>query len=129
MKRRCKKCGLVKPLRMFYPGRLICRECVGARAKRVYRVRTAFPDGAPFVCRQCGETKPATERSTYARDLCKKCHAVNLLEKKAAAPERLTCRVCGETKPKAEFERYSVTRCKACAAHAVKQYGKGAEDE
>ena len=129
MKRRCKKCGLIKPLRMFYPGRQICRQCVGMQAKRAYVVRTAFPDGATFVCRRCGETKPTAAMSTYARDLCKACHAADLLAKKAAAPDVLRCRQCGETKPKEEFERYSVTRCKVCAARAVKQYGKESIDE
>ena len=90
MKRRCKKCGLIKPLRMFYPGRQICRQCVGMQAKRAYVVRTAFPDGATFVCRRCGETKPTAAMSTYARDLCKACHAADLLAKRR---RRRTC--CG----------------------------------
>ena len=120
LKRRiCTSCGRVLPLRGFYGRRGVCRECLSKRASGAYLRRTRAQ--SDFVCRQCGRPRRADQASTYATNLCRACHAENLLRKKREAPEVLKCHVCGETKQKAEFEKYSLTRCKRCASLAQRK--------
>lgn len=121
-RRVCRECGEVRSVRDFYKNRGICKTCVNEREARAYMVRTRFQED--FVCRRCGKTKKSEQASSYANDLCKACHAANLLARKEAAPDILTCRFCGEQKPKHDFERYSITRCKACAARLAKSNRK-----
>ena len=119
IRRLCKKCGEVKPVSEFYKRRMICKRCVLNRVGLIYKARHIFRE--EFVCKVCGRRRTADQESSYARNVCKVCHAAALLAKKSKAPATLRCHVCGERKPKSEFERYSMTRCKECAAEAVKR--------
>lgn len=83
-------------------------------------VRTRFRDGGSFVCKQCGKLRTAEQASTYAENLCRLCHAANLLLRKEAAEDYLLCRSCGQILPKKDFAKYSITKCRACAAKETK---------
>lgn len=124
----CAECGELKRTGAFYRGRRICKSCMIRRASQLYTVRAWLP-GDSFICRQCGKLKSPEEASTYARNLCKTCHAENLRRKWELAPDALKCHACKLTKPKTEFSRYSTTRCKACACRLAKtKRGENYED-
>lgn len=118
--RQCRVCGKRKPSCEFYANRAVCRSCMSRKAGLRYTVRTRFRDGGSFVCKQCGKLRTAEQASTYAENLCRLCHASNLLLRKETAEDYLLCRSCGRILPKEDFVKYSMTKCRACASREAK---------
>ena len=111
--RKCKNCGVVKPLNVAHFQKTEntfkheCKECVRDRENRQRREQyaSANPDR---LCPQCGQHK---HRDTFP----KKSGVQACFACRDNPPAERTCSICKETKPVEEFEKGQKRRqCKEC---------------